>query len=442
MQSFAQAVWGKLRLPCAAGVGLVVLLALVRWGGAVDPGPAFYVGVAFLSGLVLAFALLIWWLFLSPLPVAPRATPLRSVRSRQILALLVLFSGMLFVVGGFWDEVWHRRYGGFGDDFLWPPHIMLYGSVGLIALFAAGGLLTALGRGSARGGMRQRFRADPLVGLLGLVSVYLVASLPSDQIWHVVYGSDITAWSLPHILLTWGFALVMLAAVTIPLSLLPRAPWRGLRGLQPPEALALGLIAWAMVILLQVGAAEWDGLTTIGGGGDRFRQAFWERPEWLYPVVLVGIAVFSGVFALHALRRAGAATLTGLLTLAFRVGAIVAMDAGTPDVRMGFGAHVLILPPLLALDLWYAARSARAASFGTLVGGSLVASAVCMAVGLPYIARTMIYPRINDATLPGMIGWGLIVALGAGWAGARLGAWLGAFDRARPASAHSALDLQ
>jgi hypothetical protein len=42
--------------------------------------------------------------------------------------------------------------------------------------------------------------------------------------------------------------------------------------------------------------------------------------------------------------------------------------------------------------------------------------------GLPLIDRMLLYPRVNAATLLHMIGMSLLAALGAGWAGARLGA--------------------
>src|SRR6266851_1194843 len=159
-----------------------------------------WMGWAALTCLVVAFACLTWWLLLSPLPIADgrRAERLsngpgpHARRTRVVVALLVLLSGFLFSAGARWDELWHRTYGGFGDDFLWPPHLMIYGGLALNAAFAGWGLGRTL-RG--RGGLRERFRAEPLMGLLGLLAAYQVASIPSDLIWHRVIGPDITAWS-------------------------------------------------------------------------------------------------------------------------------------------------------------------------------------------------------------------------------------------------------
>ena len=420
--STANTIWNRMRGAVIGAGALVVLISLVRWGGVARPGPLFVAGVALLSGIIFAFGLLVWWLFLSPMANASyRAVP-RSAESRQIVAILVVLSGMLYVIGLFWDEVWHRRYGGFGNDFLWPPHMLLYGSLGLIAVFAVGGLLLVL---RASGDIRQRFRSDPLVGLLGLMAAFQVASLPSDQLWHQIYGLDITAWSLPHLLLISGSTLVFLAAIGMQLSLVPPGPWRGLRGLRLPELLTLVLITWAAVILVQLGTTEWEGITEIGRGETAFSRAFWARPEWLYPVVVISIASFVGNLAVHALRRAGVATLVGLAVLGFRLGGI----AVASDVGLGVVAQVLLLPPLLALDGWYAARREHAAELRTLLGGNLLAGAVFLLVGLPLIAALMVYPRVNGATLPGMIGMSLLMAHAAGWTGARLGGWLGGIER-------------
>ncbi len=421
----------SLRPLLIVGGTLIVLVSLVHWGGTATPGPVFVLGVAVLTGLILAFGLLTWWLYLSPMPAQPDRPAARSAEARQLTAALVVISGILFVIGGFWDELWHRLYGVVDiDDFFWPPHLLIYSSMGLMSLFAGSGLFLAL-RGS--GNIRQRFRAEPLLGLLGLVSLYLAASAPSDLVWHAIYGLDITAWSLPHVLLGGGFTLVMLVAVALQLSLAPLHAWSRLRGLRGPEFLALVLIALGSLVLVQIGATEWDGITAIGQGGAN--DAFWSRPEWLYPVVITAISIFISAFALHVLRRAGAASVVALLVLGVRLILLAVFNAG--EVGMGFFSHLLLLPPLIALDVWYALRLRRAEELGTLVVGSLAAAVAILAVGLPLVAAGRVYPRITGDTLPGMIGFGLATALVAGWAGARLGGWLGVLDRRAGAADHA-----
>jgi hypothetical protein len=405
-----------------AGAGLLALLTY--WGGQVAAGPELYLGVGVLIGLFLAFGVLLYWLYMSPLPAGETVAPAgRSAEARQLVALLVALSGLLSMISAVWDQAWHQLYGGFGDDFLWPPHLMLYASLGMIAVFAAVGLI-AIARG--RGSLRARFRSEPAIGLLGLVSAFMMTSIPSDAIWHELYGVDITGWSLPHVLLGFGFTLVMAAAFSLQLSLLAPRAWGQPGGRwQARELLAVLPFALVVLGLLLVGVVDWERGGAINAGTtDAYRDAFWSRPEWLFTVVVAAIALFAGNAVLHALRRPGAATIMGLLVAGFRLLTLTFFAATEPAVRLSPTAHLLVVAPLVALDLWYWWRGARGGEPATLHLGSLLAGAAYLAAGLPLIAATMTYPRVNAETVPGMVAFSLLIALAAGWAGARFGEWL------------------
>lgn len=423
-------VLNKLSLTLSVGSTLLILGLLAYWGGAARTGPLFIAGIFVLSALIVAAGYVAWWLFLSPLPVARQAPAIRSTELRQYVALLAIVSGLLLLTGAFWDEIWHRIYGvgAAVDDFLWRPHLMIYGSMGINSLFAAGALLIAL-RGN--GDIRRRFRAEPLVGLLGLASAYLALSGPSDLLWHQIYGLDISAWSLPHLMLSGGSALVMLLAVAILLSLMPRREWRGPRGLNAYELLAILAIAIGTMLVTVILVSEWEGLTAIGGpdlnGGAK--RAFWARPEWMYPVVVATLGVLAGTIAIHALRRAGAATLVMLTILGLRALYFTAFDLWSDSLGMSFTSQLLMLPPAIALDLWYALRLRRAESAGTVIGGSVLAGVVFLAVALPAIPLMQIYPRINATTVASIVPLTLLMALWSGWVGARAAAWFGGLDR-------------
>ncbi len=433
--------WPTLRLGLVLAGVITLLLALVRWGGTARSGPILVAGVAALTALLMSFGAALWWLFLSPLPERVVVRP-RSAASRQAVAVLIVCSAVVDVIGAFWDDLWHKRYGGFGDDFLWPPHLLLYGGIGLLAGFALAGVV-ATARG--RGGLRARFRSDPLLSLIGLTAAFMIVSIPSDLVWHKVYGVDITAWSLPHLVMTVEIGLVWLAGVSVQLSLVPAGGWQRLRGLRWAESLALALIALVMTVLLQVGTTEWEGAAAITSrtSGDVFRSAFWQRPTWLYPVILATVAAFSGNVALHATRRAGSASIVAALVLALRLAALAATGGAAAAVGLGYTSQLLPLAAALALDGWYALRLRRADTVATLVGGNLVAGLALLLVGLPYIDQRVAYPPVTAANLPSMVACSLIMALAAGWAGARLGGWLGHFGRddAAPAPAGRALGV-
>ena len=410
---------------------LTILLALVIWGGTATGGSLFVLGVSLFIGMLSAFVALAGWLFFSRLPAGAQVLIARDPSARQIVAILVLIGVGLYAGGFFWDEVWHRVYGGFRDDFLWPPHFLIYSSLAMLAGFAGYGLRFVV---AGRGSLRERIRTEPMIGLMGLVAAFLVVSVPSDLVWHQIYGKDITAWSLPHLTLFGGSAVVALTGVGLQLSIVPSQPWRGLRGLSAREWVAIGLLALAVVTIVQIGTTEWEGIPDpdVVGRID-LPNAFWDRPEWLYPVVVVAIGLFYGTLTLHALQRAGAATLVGALVLGFRMISLAAVAPEAAAYGLGATTHLLLLAPFVTLDVWYGVRRSQPNSATTLIGGNLLAVAVSLLAGLPLIGAAMAYPRVNANTLPGMVIVSVGMGLAAGWAGARVGDWLGALDR-RPES--------
>jgi hypothetical protein len=132
------------------------------------------------------------------------------------MAIAVLLSGLLLRIGAPWDELWHRLYGApFGEDLLWPPHLFIYASLTLTFLLAAYGLSIAM-RGE--GSLRERFRWEPLLALLGLFSAYKVAFIPVDLIWHAAIGPDLVAESPPHVFGALAGLGVPLTGVALALS--------------------------------------------------------------------------------------------------------------------------------------------------------------------------------------------------------------------------------
>jgi hypothetical protein len=419
-------IWSTLGPVFGFGSTLFILGLISYWGGVAMSGPLFVAGIIVLSAMVAGAGFAAWWLFLSPLPGGRVIAPARSTELRQYVALTAVVGGIIMVTGGVWDEQWHRTYG-LGrvlNDFFWRPHLMIYGSMGISSLFAGGAMLLVL-RG--KGGIRERFRSEPLIGLLGVASAYLALSGPSDLIWHRLYGRELSGWSLPHLLLIGGFAFVMLLAMSILLSLMPRREWRRLGQLHIYEVLSILLMALAMSIMMIIMVSSWEGLTSIDQRTER--RIFWTWPEWLYPVVVVTNGVVSSMIAIHALRRAGVATLLALSILAVRLILFAGLGIWTSTERMGFDAQLLLLPPAIALDVWYALRLRQPDSAATLVGGGLVAGVVFLAVALPAIPLLMVYPRVNETTVPGMIFFTMIMAVWSAWVGARTGAWFGGLDR-------------
>ena len=78
-----------------------------------------------------------------------------------------------------------------------------------------------------RGNFQQRFRSNTVVGLLILNAAFLFYALPADPLWHWIFGEDIAAWSIPHLILLASSILTQLLALDLHASTWRRSRWRG-----------------------------------------------------------------------------------------------------------------------------------------------------------------------------------------------------------------------
>ncbi len=400
----------RVKFAVAAAIAISFLVALASWGGVVGRArlPAFWLGVAVLIAVLCGFAFAFWYLLVRPLPASHKAPTAQRIKAsyRQAIALLLAIASITIVVGGFWDEVWHRRYGiPFGPDFFWRPHLLMYfGFLSVSALGFAGWYIIAR---QMQGTFQQRFRAMPIIGLLVLLAAFLVYVLTADPLWHAIYGPDLTAWSIPHVLLIVSFTTIMLIAATIQLSLVPVWEWRRLRRITLYDVLPLLMFACVMLANLQLFTTEYDQIHSVN---NRILRA---RPEWVLPFMIGAVASLSGVLANHSLRAVGAATTAGLLALGLRYALIQTFDAE----MLRASAWMLALLPLLAIDLWYGYSVLRKRT-PTWIGGGL-AGAVGMLVAYPLL--TQLYPQLVIANLPVMAVMVLVASVSASWLGAQIG---------------------
>jgi hypothetical protein len=83
------------------------------------------------------------------------------------------------------------------------------------------------------------------------------------------------------------------------------------------------------------------------------------------------------------------------------------------------------------MDVVYALRLKAADAPLTRILANLAGAGVMFTLGFLYIHTMMVYPRINAETVPGMLLFGVLMALAAGNAGASLGGWVGGLNRDR-----------
>jgi hypothetical protein len=400
----------------AALVGIAVFAAFTVWGGipSDDRVGVFWLLVAVLLVVSAGFGLVTWHLLFRPLPAGHKAPTVVALPASMRLGLSVLLAvgGLCLVIGPFWDEIWHRTYGiPFGEDFFWRPHLLLYFGFGAGVLVGFWGLWYVMR--SYKGTFQQRLRTNPLLGLLILSSAFLMYVVPADPIWHIVYGRDLSAWSIPHILLLISIGFIMLMSAALYLSTQPRRDWQGVHKITLSDVLPILMFAGIIMPWLQILTIDWD---TAIREPDALLSRF--RPEWLMAANIVFSATFAGVIANRSLRYVGAATLTGVVALALRV---VMIQIFQVQELMYFTTWILALAPLVAIDLW-TAYQVRTGSRSLSWIGTGVAAAVGMVIAAPLL--TTFYPMLTLTNIIGFAVAALVSSLGASWLGMYIGEYI------------------
>lgn len=284
------------------------------------------------------------------------------------LGAVAAAAGSTALFATYWDDAWHTDIG--RDTALIAPHLVLYGSVAVVALVVLGwGLVAVCGTRSLRGALRQ-----PGLLLAGLGSAVTFAAAPLDAFWHDAFGRDAVLWSPPHML-------VVLASTTMAIGLLA--------GVRPTRH---GVVE-AAVSALVLGSAM---MTVLEYDTDvpQFSQVF-------YLPVLLASGLLS-VFIIRALvPRPYSVARSVLLYVTLRLSVImvlIALGRSTPDIPLAvLGLAVADLPwrgPAARYGATCAAVAALswiASALGTanMPPGEIGVVAVpVIAVGLALVAAT------------------------------------------------------
>jgi hypothetical protein len=279
---------------------------------------------------------------------------------------LWLVALLLKALGSGWDVAWHFRW--LRDDFAPPHNVNLLGDGLAIAL--------VLFHAYTRFGV-DRLALRLMVGGLAL----FIGSAPVDVINHRLNGLDITSWSLTHFGLYTGTAILIAGAIrgwSTQAAALPQRPlvlgalWfffleNVLFPNQHQEYGVQALAAWdrgeptAEPSLLQFAAEQ------IGRPVDREAVLHFALPveSWVYPVWIVGAAMFTLLLARRGVGLRWTATAVAGAYVAWRcVLWPLLLAGGFPTSAVPFlllaGAVVIDLVCLLGLP-WPAEAAAGAA---------------------------------------------------------------------------------
>jgi hypothetical protein len=147
---------------------------------------------------------------------APAAAASWAFRAPGWVALPVFLAAvslLLLMAGGFWDIGYHIDYGRDAGPLGNPGHYpQLFGFFGT---FAAGILCLGLARDKDADDAWFRLPSGlraPVGGVLLLVcAAFGLLALPLDDVWHRIFGQDVTLWSPTHFMLLGGATMSVIA---------------------------------------------------------------------------------------------------------------------------------------------------------------------------------------------------------------------------------------
>jgi hypothetical protein len=141
-----------------------------------------------------------------PVEIRPLVSSAEEATSIPWTVWLIVVGITFKLFGGLWDLAWHMSIG-IDVSLAPPPHMVVQGATGLLAIACAYSFLSSTLRSSAS----TDNESVRVLGLRGPAGAFIVAwaciatfiSEPFDNWWHHAYG-DVTILTPPHVLLAIG----------------------------------------------------------------------------------------------------------------------------------------------------------------------------------------------------------------------------------------------
>jgi hypothetical protein len=323
-----------------------------------------------------------------------------------------------------WDIQWHVLIG--RDTFWIAPHLMTYAGVTGAVLVSFGVLAWDTLRGGPPG------PALRIAGLTGTRGFHLAAwgialtvlAAPIDDLWHRLFGIDVTLWSPPHLLgilggvvNSWGCLLIARevyggAARWMALALAGASLFRGLHLTVEPSMLTAYVHGGVRFFTLAILSALLMPLALIPAA----RLA---RSRWL-PLAVLALVIVSGVIGTQ-IARVGFEMLQPVSvieeeiakdpTSPIALATAIARKTGSRPGSIGGLFHVIGLLPVLALALVDPRRRPVAAAMA-------YGAALFVTSGWTFSASPAFAPQVPGA---GEAAVALVLTLAAGAIGGYLG---------------------
>jgi hypothetical protein len=272
------------------------------------------------------------------------------------LSVLLFTATIICALFGFiWDVSLHIGKGRDPGPLANPAHYFIL--FGLFLLFIAGMVAVVLPfdkPGSAAVKITRSWYA-PVGGLLMAgCGMYALIGFPLDDIWHRIFGQDVTLWGPTHLMLIGGAGLSLIAVLFL--------EYEGRRALgadAPPDKMMMKFLQYlsfgGLVIGLSVFQIEYD------FGVEQFRLV-------LQPMMIAAAAALALVAARLVLGR-GAAIAAALIAAVLR--GVVALVVG-PILGAPISWFALYLGPAVVIELLALSPLVKRPVLFGAVGGLLV----------------------------------------------------------------------
>ncbi len=323
----------------------------------------------------------------------------------SIPSLFVASSLVIALLGFLWDVAYHAGRGRDEGPLANPAHyLILYG---LFALFVAGMTAIVYARDGRRPGIAsvritRRWYA-PVSGLfIAACGLYALIGFPLDDVWHRIFGQDVTLWGPTHLMLIGGAGLSTAGIVLLHREAEFSEEWKASEGDVRSRLLhrtTLVLAFGGLLIGLSVFQAEFD------FGVAQFRMVF-------APMMIAGAAALTLVAARLYVGPGAALAAAGFFVLTRGVVAFIVGDV------FGHATHVfpLYLGSALIIELLALSRfKDRPLAFGAL--GGLLIGTVGTVIEKAWNDVVFAFPWPRDMWLEGLA-MTVPVAVGAGLCGA------------------------
>ncbi|GBE66187.1 hypothetical protein MFM001_26490 [Mycobacterium sp. MFM001] len=280
------------------------------------------------------------------------------------LPVLVFTTSIICALFGFiWDVSWHIGNGRDPGPLANPAHYFIV--IGLFGIFLAGAIAVVLPFDKP-GPAAVRITRDwyaPVGGvLMAGCGLYALIGFPLDDIWHRIFGQDVTLWGPTHLMMIGGAGFSLFAVLMLEYEggrALPDTPAEGTYARD--ERSLIKFLRYLSFGGLLIGMSVWQ--IEFDFGVPQFRLAF--QP------MLIAAAAAVGTVAARLTMGRGAAIIAALFAIALR--GAVALVVG-PILGAPINWFPLYLGPAVVVELLALTPLIRRPLLFGAVGGLLVAT--------------------------------------------------------------------